>query len=243
MKENSVSRLKTLLIPLSLLAIIGCQKKDEVPAAEKRQAVVNQKLGINELVNEANIGNQVVFIEKQFSLTPKSKSEDGTTYEVDGCEVELVADNKGNAVVIRAYVTTQKCSFETGFGNSKDLTIEKLMEVDNKNNRVSRILVNCVSSCGRTREPEYIYLSPGASVNGNIATELISTNIDGTYEWEGEIKSTLKVDSLDEDELINCTDKFDKSAMSYLKGGKITSISISAPGLRYWNEYPVICRR
>ena len=238
-----MSRVKALLISLSLLAIIGCQKKDEVPVAEKKLAVVNKKLGINELVNQANIGNQVSFIEKQFSLTPKSKSEAGTTYEVEGCEVELVADNKGNAVVISAYVTTQKCSFETGFGNSKELTIEKLMETDKKNNMISRILVNCVSSCGRTREPEYLYLSPGASVNGNIATALISTSIDGAAEWEEKVKSILKVDSLDDDEPINCTNKFDKLAMSYLKGGNISSISISAPGFRYWNEYPVICKK
>lgn len=234
---------KALLISLSLAAIIGCQKRDEVPVVEKKQEVFNQKLGINELVNQANIGNQVSFIEKQFSLTPKSKSEAGTTYVVEGCEVELVSDNKGNAVVISAYVTTQKCSFETGFGNSKELTIEKLMEADKKNNMISRILVNCVSSCGRTREPEYIYLSPGASVNGNIAIELISTSINGAAEWEEKVKSILKVDSLDDDEPINCTNRFDKLAMSYLKGGNISSISISAPGVRYWNEYPVICKK
>ena len=235
-------RVKMLLISLSFLAIIGCQKKEE-SVTEKKQTVANQKLGINELINQANIGNQISFIEKKFSLTPKSKSETGTIYEVEGCEVELVADNKGNVAVINASVATPKCSFETGFGSSKDLTIEKLMEADKKNNMTSRILVSCVSSCGRTREPEYLYLSPGASVNGNIATALISSNIDGTAEWKEKVKSILKVDSLDDDESINCTNNFDKLAMSYLKGGNISSISISAPGIRYWNEYPAICKK
>jgi hypothetical protein len=238
-----MSGVKALLISLSLLAIIGCQKKDEVPVAEKKQAAVNQKLSINELVNQANIGNQVSFIEKQFSLTPKSKSEDGTTYEVEGCEVKLVADNKGNAVVISAYVTTQKCSFETGFGNSKELTIEKLMEADKKNNWISRTLVNCVSSCGHTREPEYLYLSPGASVNGYIDTALISTSVKGTDVWLEKVKSILKLDNLDDDETINCTDKFDKLAMEHLKGGAISSVVISATNSIYWNEYPTVCKK
>ncbi len=235
--------LKLLVASLFFLAIIGCQKKNDDSVSLKKEATVSQKFSVNDLVNQTNIGNQISFVEKQFSLTPKSKSESGTTYEFEGCEIELTADNKGNVVVISAYVTTPTCSFNTMFGNSKELTIEKLINSDKKNNMASRILVNCVSSCGRTREPEYLYLSPGAAVNGNIATVLSSVNVSGSDDWINKVKSILKIDNLDDDEPINCTDKFDKLAMNYLKGGDISSISISAPNVKFWNEFPVNCKK
>lgn len=182
-------------------------------------------------------------MEKQFSLTPKSKTDSGAIYEYEGCEIELTGDKKGNVVSIAAYVVSSKCSFETGFGNSKNITLEKLISEDKRRNYQSRILVNCVSSCGHTREPEYIYLSPGASVNGNIATALISTSVGGTDEWLEKIKSILKLDNLDDDEPINCTNKFDKLAMEHFKGGVISSVVISAPNSIYWGDYPTVCKK
>ena len=235
--------LKVLLASLFFLVIVGCQKKNDDSVSAKKEVVVSQKFSVNDLINQTNIGNQISFVEKQFSLTPKSKSESGTIYEFEGCEVELAADKNGNIVVISAFVTTPKCSFNTEFGNSKELTIEKLINSDKKNNMTSRILVNCVSGCGRTREPEYLYLSPGASVNGNIATVLSSTNVIGADDWIKKVKSILKIDNLDDDESINCTDKFDKLAMNYLKGGDISSISILGPNVKYWNEFPVNCKK
>ena len=234
-------KIKILIVFLCLVAVAGCQKKVDEPVAESKDTAVTQKMGINDLISESNIGNQISFVEKKFSLVPKSKSERSTTYEFEDCEVELVGDKLGNVAVINAYVSTPKCSFETRFGNIKELTIEKLMNDDKKNNYTSRILVNCVSSCGHTRETEYLYLSKGASVNGNIATVLNSTDVSGGYEWIEKVKSILKVDNLDDDEPINCTDKFDKLAMNYLKDGNITSISISTPNSNFWNEYPVYC--
>lgn len=241
--ERLRTRLIKIVIPcFCLLLISGCQKKDEQSVADIKPTAADKKVGANELIHPENIGNQISFIEKKFSLTARSKSETGNTYEVEGCEVTLTADNRGNVASINAYVAAQKCSFETGFGNTKDLTIGKLMEVDKKNNRTSRILVNCVSSCGRTREPEVIYLSPGAAVNGFVATTFASQNVNGKYEWIEHVKSILKIDNLDDDEPINCTDKFDKLAVDYLKGGDISSITISASNSIYWNEYPAICK-
>lgn len=234
---------KYLILVAALLMVSGCQKKIDEDSIIKKETPSSQALGINDLMNEKNIGNQLSYIEKQFSLSPKSKTDGGAIYEYEGCEIELSGDKKGNVVSITAYIASPKCSFETGFGNSKNITLEKLISEDKKRNYQSRILVNCVSSCGRTREPEYIYLSPGASVNGNIATALISSGVDGTDEWLEKIKSMLKLDNLDDDEPINCTNKFDKLAMEYFKGGAISSVVISAPNSIYWGEYPIVCKK
>ena len=234
---------KYLILATALMIISGCQKKIAEDSIAKKETPVSQVLGVNDLVNEMNIGNQLSFVEKQFSLSPKSKTDKGAVYEYEGCEVELTVDKQGNVESIAAYVVSPKCSFETGFGNSKNITIEKLISRDKQSNYQSRILVNCVSSCGHTREPEYIYLSPGASVNGYIATALISKSVDGTDVWLEKVKLILKLDNLDGDELINCTDKFDKLAMEHLKGGAISSVVISAPDSIYWNDYPTGCKK
>jgi len=234
---------KYLILAAVLMIVSGCQKKISEDGIAKKETPVSQALGVNDLVNEKNIGNQLSFVEKQFSLSPKSKTDVGAIYEYEGCEIELTGDKKGNIVSIAAYIVNPKCSFETGFGNSKNITLEKLISNDKRNNNESRILVNCISSCGRTREPEYIYLSPGASVNGNIATALISTSVGGTDEWVEKVKSILKLDNLDDDNLINCTNKFDKLAMEHFRGGAISSFVMSAPNSIYWAEYPTVCKK
>ena len=223
------------------LALIGCQiSLAQTNAAKKGSSASNKST--SQLVNQKNIGLQVSYLEKTFTLVIMKKNKNNSSYKIENCNVNLTYDKRGNVTVIKGYADA-KCHIDTEDGNTSSLTIDKLISSDRKNDWKSRILTNCVSSCGRTQEPEYIYLSPGASVNGYIATAISFTNVSGADDWIDKVKSVLKVDNLDDDELINCTDKFDTFAMNQLKGGNISSVTISASNSVYWNDYPILCKK
>jgi hypothetical protein len=239
--------MKNYLSAALLMSFIvsGCQKNPELvaPQATPQAPTAANTLGINDLVSEASIGVQIKFIEKKFSLVPSSASDSVSTYEYQGCNLELDKDENGNVLAVTAFITSNKCSLETRFGNSARLTLEKIISDDKRKNLESRILVKCVSSCGRTSEPEYSYLVAGSASNNYISTLITSNNVEGADDWQGKVKEVLKLESLDDDEVINCTNEFDKLAMGLLRKGDISSVQISASNFRFWNEYPIYCKK
>jgi hypothetical protein len=235
MKKNLINSI------IFFLTLFGYQfGLAQTSSMNKGSSDINKK--ISQLVNMKNIGQQVSYLEKMFSLVTIRKNKNNNSYKIETCEVNLTYDKRGNVTIIKGYAGA-KCSIDTEVGNTSSLTMDQIISVDKKNNWKSRILTNCISSCGRTQEPEYVYLSPGASANGYIATAISFTNVSGAEKWIDNIKLVLKIENFDDDELINCTDKFDNFAMNQLKGGDITSVTISASKSVYWNEYPIICKK
>jgi len=227
-----------------ILNITGCDKNknenENVTSTIKENTTTVNKYNINDLVHPGNLELQIGFIEKKYSLIPKSKGDSIVSYEFQNCDVDLHYDKQGNVDVISAN-TMPNCPIDTQFGKTSELTIEKLIDLDKKNGIKSRILVECIETCGHTQDPEIIYLNPGAAYNRNIHTAFASAQVEGHFEWKNEIKKILKLDNLDDDNVINCTDKFDESAIHLLKKGAIFSIHYSINNSIYLFDYPAGC--
>ena len=144
----------------------------------KNQAIVNA------LIDTQNLGVQISYIEKLFSLTAYSKGKNSFTYKIGECFISFGVDRYENISRI-GIPLHDKCEIPLVFNGksykkSSSINFENLI---NETMRSGEFKIHCYL-CGNAALPQLEFFFPGVHVSNWIS---YGYELDSTEDWYGKV--------------------------------------------------------